>query len=206
MSLHVLQHPLAGHLLAELRNKVTRPTEFRRATNQLTTLLAIEATRDLRVRTETIETPMQATEARVLDQAIAVVPVLRAGLGMLAPFTELFPEVAVGYIGLERCEETAVARRYYQKLPNLSGKFALCIDPMLATGGSASQAISFIKEAGASRVIMVCIVAAPEGVEALTKHHPDVEIYSAALDEKLDERKYILPGLGDFGDRLFATP
>lgn len=206
MSLHVLQHPLAGHLLAELRNKNTRPTEFRRATNQLTTLLAIEATRDLRVRAELIETPMQATEAHVLDQAIAVVPVLRAGLGMLAPFTELFPEVAVGYIGLERCEETAVARRYYQKLPNLSGKFSLCIDPMLATGGSASQAISFIKEAGASRVIMVCIVAAPEGVETLTKHHPDVEIYSAALDEKLDERKYILPGLGDFGDRLFATP
>jgi uracil phosphoribosyltransferase len=205
MGLVILEHPLAKHLLTELRDRKTPPTDFRRACNHLTTLIAIEATRTMRTRIEVVQTPLIATDGHVLDQPLAIVPVLRAGLGMIAPFTELFPEVAVGYIGLERNEQTAIARSYYQKLPNLSGKKCLCLDPMLATGGSACQAICSIKDAGAEDVSMVCIVAAPDGVANLQNAHPDVSIYTAALDDSLNDVKYIVPGLGDFGDRLFST-
>jgi uracil phosphoribosyltransferase len=142
----------------------------------------------------------------MLDQSLAVVPVLRAGLGMLEPAVELFPEVAVGYIGLERHEDTAIAKSYYCKLPDLRGKYTLCLDPMLATGGSASQALNLIKEKGADTCVMVCVVAAPEGVAKLEADHPSIRIITAGLDEGLNDRKYIVPGLGDFGDRLYATP
>ncbi len=206
MPLYILDHPLASHLLAGLRDKTTPPHQFRELSTKLTTLLVLEATRGLRTCKRTIETPLRATTHDVLDQSLAVVPVLRAGLGMLQPVVDLFPEVAVGYIGLERHEDTAIARSYYCKLPDLTGMYTLCVDPMLATGGSASQAISLIKQHGAESVVMVCVVAAPEGVAKLSGDHPGIEIFTAALDEGLNERKYIVPGLGDFGDRLYATP
>jgi len=205
MPLRVLDHPLAGHLLAELRDRDTPPTQFRATAKKLTTLLAVEATRSLPTRGTTVQTPLVEARAERIANPLAIVPVLRAGLGMVEPFLELFPEVAVGYIGLERHEETAQARSYYSKLPQLSGKTALCLDPMLATGGSAAQAIGFIKMANPISVTMVCVVAAPEGVQKLHSVHPEVEIVTAALDEGLNERFFIVPGLGDFGDRLFAT-
>jgi len=206
MPLTILDHPLAGHLLAGLRDKHTQPDQFRHQCRILTTLLVIEATKGLKTIMRDVETPLKATPQRVLDQSLAMVPVLRAGLGMLEPAVELFPEVAVGYIGLERNEGTAIARSYYCKLPDLTGKYTLCLDPMLATGGSASQALSLIKQAGAETSVMVCVVAAPEGVAKLEADHPGVRIVTGALDEGLNERKYIVPGLGDFGDRLYATP
>lgn len=205
MPLHILDHPLAGHLLAGLRNRETPPERFRRLARTLTTLLIVEATKDLPVRKETTETPLETCEVGVLGKGLAVVPVLRAGLGMLEPVVELFPDVAVGYIGLERHHDTAIAHSYYCKLPRLEDRFTLCVDPMLATGGSAAQAISLIKAAGAQQVVMVSVVAAPEGVAKLESVHPEIQIFTAALDRGLNEKKYILPGLGDFGDRLYGT-
>jgi len=189
-----------------LRDKSTDPEQFRRLAENLTTLLVLQATYGIRTREVMIETPLKTTPGMVLDQPLAAVPVLRAGLGMLQPVVRMFPDVAVGYIGLERHEDTAIARSYYSKLPNLHGRFTLCLDPMLATGGSASQAISLIKSHGATQIVMVCVVAAPEGVARLQTLHPDVQIITGALDEGLNDRKYILPGLGDFGDRLYGTP
>ncbi len=206
MPLQVLDHPLAGHLLAELRDKSTPPERFRRLCKTLTTLLVLEATRGIRTRIQNVQTPVGETDGKFLDQPLAVVPVLRAGLGMLEPVVELFPDVAVGYIGLERHEDTAIARSYYSKLPNLTGRYTLCVDPMLATGGSAAQAISLIKAHGATDVTMVCVVAAPEGVSKLEESHPNIAIVTASLDERLNDKKYIVPGLGDFGDRLYGTP
>jgi uracil phosphoribosyltransferase len=203
--LKVLDHPLSQHLIACLRDETTQPQRFRQLTKSLTTLLIVEATRNIQTKPETIKTPLEETEANTLAQGLAVVPVLRAGLGMLEPVTELFPDVAVGYIGLERHEDTAIARSYYSKLPRLEGKYTLCVDPMLATGGSAAQAVSLIKAHGADQIAMVCIVAAPEGVEKLQSTHPDVDVFTAALDRELNDRKYILPGIGDFGDRLYGT-
>lgn len=203
---YVLDHPLSQHLVAMLRDTQTQPQRFRQFTKSLTTLLVIEATRSMGTQESTVESPLERAAATLLSQSVAAVPVLRAGLGMLEPVTELFPEVAVGYIGLERHEDTAIARSYYSKLPRLEGKYTLCLDPMLATGGSASQAISLIKASGGRQISMVCVVAAPEGVEKLEADHPGVPIYCAALDRELNDRKYILPGLGDFGDRLYGTP
>jgi uracil phosphoribosyltransferase len=144
-------------------------------------------------------------EGQVLAQGLVVIPILRAGLAMLEPFLELFPDVSVGYIGLERDHATAVASSYYCKLPQVVGRTTLVVDPMLATGGSASQAIDVVKAAGASDVRLVCVVAAPEGVAAIEQAHPAVPIFAAALDRELNEKKYICPGLGDFGDRLYGT-
>ena len=206
MNVHTLQHPLAAHFLTHLRDQSTKPALFRLLTKRLTVLLAVEATQTLALRPRPICTPMEAIEGRVLDEQLVAVPVLRAGLGMLDPIVEFFPEVSVGYIGLERDHDTAVASSYYAKLPPMmTGRTTLVLDPMLATGGSAAQAISTVKAAGAGRVLMLCIVAAPEGVQTLNDAHPDVEIYTAGLDRALDSRKYILPGLGDFGDRLYGT-
>lgn len=205
MPLHVLDHPLASHLLAGLRDKDTEPDRFRQFARILTSLLILEATRDMRTREEQIVTPIESTAAQRLDQSLAVVPILRAGLGMLEPAVQLFPDVAVGYIGLERHEDTAVAHSYYSKLPNLRGKYTLCLDPMLATGGSAAQAISLIKTHAPATVVMVCVVAAPEGIAKMEESHPDVPIVTAAKDRCLNDRKYIVPGLGDFGDRLYGT-
>jgi len=205
MSLTVIAHPLAQHLLSRLRDRETQPEAFRALAHKLSLLLALEATADLALVSERIVTPMEPMDAPRLAARIAVVPILRAGLAMMEPVTQLFPDVTVGYIGLQRSEETAVAHSYYCKLPPLSDRVTLCLDPMLATGGSASQAVSFLKANGAEDVRMVCIVAAPEGVARLRADHPDVRIVAAALDRELDPNKFILPGLGDFGDRLFGT-
>jgi len=205
MPLTLLDHPLARHLVAQLRDIGTEPEAFRRYARTLTNMLVLEATRQMATEVFTVQTPLAQTEAHRLSERLAVVPVLRAGLGMLESAVELFPHVSVGYIGLERHEETAVARSYYCKLPELSDMYTLCLDPMLATGGSASQAVSLIKGEGGTRITMVCVVAAPDGVARMTTDHPDVPVIAAALDDRLDARKYIVPGLGDFGDRLYGT-
>jgi uracil phosphoribosyltransferase len=188
-----------------LRDETTAPEEFRGLARKLITLLLYEATANLPVRHGTVRTPLSDASATTVEREVVAIPVLRAGLGLLGPVLELLPRVSVGYIGLERDEETAVARIYYQKLPSLKGKIPLLLDPMLATGGSAAQALDLIKEAGGVDPRMVCVVAAPEGVKVLDERHPEVVVYAAALDERLNDRAYIVPGLGDFGDRLFGT-
>ena len=206
MSITVLQHPLAAHFLTHLRDKTTKPATFRLLTKRLTVLLALEAAASLRSTPKPIETPLELMDSLILDDPLIAVPVLRAGLGMLDPIVEFFPDVSVGYIGLERDHATAVASSYYAKLPpRMDGRTTLILDPMLATGGSAAQAIATVKAAGAGRVLMLCIVAAPEGIQRLNEAHPDVAIFTAGLDRCLNDLKYILPGLGDFGDRLYGT-
>lgn len=206
MNVHVLQHPLATHFLTHLRDQTTKPSLFRLLTKRLTVLLALEATEALATRPKEIDTPLEPFQGTVLEESIVAVPVLRAGLGMLDPIVEFFPDVSVGYIGLERDHATAVASSYYAKLPpKMAGRTTLVLDPMLATGGSAAQAISTVKAAGAGRILMLSIVAAPEGIERLNAAHPDVAVYTAGLDRGLNDLKYILPGLGDFGDRLYGT-
>ncbi len=206
MPLHVLDHPLAAHIITHLRDQTTKPATFRTLAYQLSLLLAIESTADLPTEDKVIDTPLEKMTARVLaHQPLVVVPILRAGLGMVQPFTDMFPDVSVGYIGLERDHATAVARSYYCKLPTLAGKRVYVIDPMLATGGSAVNALTVVKDNGATNPTLVCIVSAPEGVAEVEKHHPGTTIHTAALDRTLNDKKYILPGLGDFGDRLYGT-
>jgi Uracil phosphoribosyltransferase len=188
-----------------LRDRSTTPDEFRALARKVITLLLYEATADLPVRHGTVQTPLTEAPATSIAREVVAIPVLRSGLGILGPVLELLPRVSVGYIGLERDEETAVARIYYQKLPDLVGKVPLLLDPMLATGGSAAQALDLIKEAGGRDPRMICVVAAPEGVKMIEDRHPEVQIYAAALDEGLNDRAFIVPGLGDFGDRLFGT-
>lgn len=205
MPLRISRHPVVQDCLAGLRNKSTPPEEFRSLARKVITFLLYEATRDLRSRETTVGTPLGEASANLVEQEVVAIPVLRAGLGLLSPVLELLPRVSVGYVGLERDEETAVARIYYQKLPPLASKVPLLLDPMLATGGSAVQAVDLIKRAGGVGTRMICVVAAPEGVKALDGRHPDVEVFTAALDEGLNDRAFIVPGLGDFGDRLFGT-
>jgi len=205
MSLHLLSHPLGAHVLTHLRDKTTKPALFRTLSYQISLLLALEATRDLATEEKAIETPMEPMTGHVLAKHLVVVPILRAGLGMLQPFQDIFPDVSVGYVGLERDHATAVARSYYCKLPPLAGTRVVVVDPMLATGGSAVQALTLVKQNGATEVSLVCIVGAPEGVAAVEKSHPEVPIILGVLDRALNSRKYILPGLGDFGDRLYGT-
>lgn len=164
MPLHILQHPLADHVLTHLRDQTTKPALFRTLSYQISLLLALEATRDLATENKSIQTPLEPFEGRVLARSIAIVPILRAGLGMVQPFLDLFPDVSVGYVGLERDHTTAIARSYYCKLPPLEGKRVIVIDPMLATGGSAAQALDVVRAAGAKELSYICIVASPEGV------------------------------------------
>ena len=204
--LRVLKHPLGDHILTHLRDKTTKPATFRSLAYQLTLMLAIDATHDLPTEEKVIETPLESTTGRVLThQPIVVVAILRAGVSMVQPFMDVFPDVSVGYVGLERDHLTAVARNYYCKLPPLSGRRVFVVDPMLATGGSASQAIAVVKENGAVAPRLVCIIAAPEGVAEVARHHPDASVHVGVLDRTLNARRYILPGLGDAGDRLFGT-
>jgi len=205
MPVHLLDHALAGHALAALRDRRTEPDRFRLHCERLTLLLAAEATRDLPTVETTVETPLAQSPARLLAGPVVAVPILRAGLGMLPPLLHLFPQISVGYVGLERDERTAVAHAYYQKLPTLGGRPVLLLDPMLATGGSADQALTALATAGAQDVRLLCIVAAPEGVDRVTRLHPQGTIYTAAIDRELNAQKYIVPGLGDFGDRLYGT-
>jgi len=190
----------------ELRDARTESPAFRRAANRISVLLAAEALRNVPVVTSTVTTPIGPAEGRVLRTDVVVVPVLRAGLGMLDAVLELIPSARVGHIGLQRDEATAIASWYYTKLPAvLADSFVLMIDPMLATGGSAVAALDLLKRAGAKTVTMICIVSAPEGVAAVEASHPDVEIYTPVIDRELNAHKYIVPGLGDFGDRLYGT-
>jgi uracil phosphoribosyltransferase len=204
--LHLVNHPLVHDALAQLRDKTTPPDQFRRVATRISVLLAAEALRDVPTTISTVETPVGPAEARRVAADVVVVPVLRAGLGMLDAVLDLVPSARVGYIGLQRDESTAIASQYYSKLPRgLSNSYVLMIDPMLATGGSASAALELLRQSGASRIRIVCIVAAPEGVGVVEKEHPDVSIYTPVVDSHLNARKYIVPGLGDFGDRLYGT-
>jgi uracil phosphoribosyltransferase len=207
MPFHVVSHPVAEDALAALRAKGTGPADFRRLARRVSLVLAAEATRDLPLAEADVETPLEVARARRMERRVVVVPVLRAGLGMLDAFLELVPSAEVGYLGLERDEATAVARCYYDKVPpELGDATVFVLDPMLATGGSAERAIEGLVGRGARRVRLVSVVAAPEGVARLEDVVPDAEVYAAALDRELDARKYIRPGLGDFGDRLFGAP
>ena len=204
--LKVVDHPLVQDALAELRNTRTAPPAFRRAANRISVLLAAEALRDVPVSPAIVTTPLGPADGHVVKTDVVVVPVLRAGLGMLDAVLALLPSARVGHIGLQRDEATAIASRYYSKLPpDVADSFVLMIDPMLATGGSAAAAIDLIKAAGAKTIRMICIVSAPEGVRLLEARHPDVVIYTPVIDRELNPNKFIVPGLGDFGDRLYGT-
>lgn len=205
MPLIVIDHPVVTAALNQLRNVSSEPAEFRRACEVVTTCLAFEASRDLVTREGEVTTPLETITARVPDEGIAIVAILRAGVGMVDPFARLLPDVAVGFVGMERDEETAIAHTYYQKLPNLHDRVVYVLDPMLATGGSAEYTLRAVMRQGAKKVKFICIVASPEGVARLEGAFPGMEIITATLDRELDSRKYILPGLGDFGDRLFGT-
>jgi uracil phosphoribosyltransferase len=206
VSLKLVDHPLVHDALAELRDARTAPPAFRRAANRISVLLAAEALRDVPASPAVVTTPLGPADGRVVQTDVVVVPVLRAGLGMLDAVLELLPSARVGHIGLQRDEATAIASRYYSKLPpKMAESFVLMIDPMLATGGSAAAAIDLIKAAGARTIRMICIVSAPDGVALLEKQHPDVVIYTPVIDRELNLHKFIVPGLGDFGDRLYGT-
>ena len=206
MPVHLVDHPLVHDALRTLRDAGTPPADFRREAARISLLLAAEATRDLPSEDAPILTPLGRAYARRVTTDITVVPVLRAGLGMLDAVLALFPRARVGHIGLQRDEATAVASKYYTKLPpDIAASRVLVIDPMLATGGSAVAALELLRQAGARSITLICIVAAPEGVEAVTRAHPDVDIYTPAVDTGLNQQKFIVPGLGDFGDRLYGT-
>ena len=203
---HEMNHPLIMHKISILRNEATPVKEFRELVNEIALLMGYEATRDLDMVERPVKTPIGETNGKFISKQVALVPVLRAGLGMVDALMSLIPAAKVGHIGLYRDPETHVPVEYYCKLPNdISERQAIVLDPMLATGGSAAAAIDFLKEHGAKRIKLMCIIAAPEGVEAVTKAHPDVEVFCGVIDEKLNENCYIVPGLGDAGDRLFGT-
>jgi len=203
----VFDHPLIQHKLSILRDKNTSVKEFRELVSEIAMLMCYEATRDLPLEEIDVETPIAVAKVkRISGKKLAIVPILRAGLGMVDGMVSLIPNAKVGHIGLFRDPETKEPVKYYFKMPpDIAERDVIVVDPMLATGGSASAAISFIKETGVTRVKLMCIIGAPEGVERMQKDHPDVPIYIAALDEKLNENAYIVPGLGDAGDRIFGT-
>jgi uracil phosphoribosyltransferase len=203
--LHLLNHPLAAHIITHLRDRTTKPVTFRTLNYQIGLLLALESTRDLLTRETTIETPLETYQGQVLSDSLILVPILRAAIGLVQPYTDLFPDISIGYVGLERDHQTAVARNYYCKLPPLAGRHVLVLDPMLATGGSAVQTIRLVQENGGQNISVVCVVAAPEGVKAVEAVDQSIPIFAATLDRELDSRKYILPGVGDYGDRLYGT-
>jgi uracil phosphoribosyltransferase len=206
VTLTVLDHPLAADLLARLRDERTTPDLFRTLTRRLGWLLVLEATRDLATDPIGVPTPLETTSGRVITERLVAIPVLRAGLGLLDAATDLYPDTVVGYLGMERDEITLQPRDYYAKLPPMEGRRALVLDPMLATGGSGTAALTHIKANADPRSIsFVCVVAAPEGVQRLAADHPDVPVFTAALDRQLNDQGFILPGLGDFGDRLHGT-
>jgi uracil phosphoribosyltransferase len=204
---YVFDHPLIQHKLTYIRDKHTGTKEFRELVDEVATLMAFEITRDMSLEDIDIETPVCPTKSRVLSgKKIGLVPILRAGIGMVDGILKLIPAAKVGHIGLYRDPETLMPVEYYIKLPSdVEEREFIVVDPMLATGGSAIEAIRSLKKRGAKQIKFMCLIAAPEGVEALKEAHPDVDIYIAGLDEKLNEHGYIVPGLGDAGDRLFGT-
>ncbi|AAT05276.1 uracil phosphoribosyltransferase [Listeria monocytogenes] len=206
-NVHVINHPLVQHKLTIIRDKNTGTKAFRELVDEVATLMAYEITRDMELEDIQVETPLQTTTAKTLTgKKLGIVPILRAGLGMQDGILKLIPAAKVGHVGLYRDHDTLEPVEYFVKLPSdVEERLFIVVDPMLATGGSAIMAIDCLKKRGARNMKFMCLVAAPEGVKALQDAHPDVEIYVAGLDEKLDENGYIRPGLGDAGDRLFGT-
>ena len=204
---HVMDHPLIQHKIGILRNKETGSKEFRELASEIAMLMCYEATRHLPLRDEEVETPIcKTTVKQIAGKTMGIVPILRAGLGMVDGMLSMVPTAKVGHVGLYRDPETLQPVEYYCKLPyDAPDREIFVLDPMLATGGSANAAIQFIKDKGVTQIHFMCLIAAPEGVAALQKAHPDVDIYIAALDEKLNDHAYIIPGLGDMGDRLYGT-
>ncbi|WP_448375538.1 uracil phosphoribosyltransferase [Fervidobacterium sp.] len=205
--LHVVDHPLIKHKLTIMRKKETGPKEFRELLREITLLIAYEATRHIEVYEMEVETPLESTKGYYInDKDIVIIPILRAGLGMVDGILELLPNASVGHIGIYRDPETLKAVDYYFKTPKLNDKSEIFIlDPMLATGVSAIDAISKVKELGGKQITFISLISSPEGVKALEEAHPDVDIYTASLDRQLNDHGYILPGLGDAGDRLYRT-
>lgn len=204
-AVRLLAHPLGAALLSRLRDRSTGVESFRAVAHRLSLLVCAAALEELAVEVVPVETPLAPTTGAQITEAVVGVPVLRAGLGMLPALEALLPDLTVGHIGLERDEDRLTPSRYYGKLPDLTGRLVVLLDPMLATGGSAAAACDSLVAAGADRIVLACVVAAPEGLAHLGARHPRVRIVSAAVDEGLDARGYIVPGLGDFGDRLFGT-
>lgn len=204
--LKVLEHPLITHKLTQMRKKDTGTKDFRENLDEIGGLMAYEITRDLPLKDITIETPVANCTTQELAKTIILVPILRAGLGMVNGIANLIPTVKIAHVGLYRDEETLQPHTYFEKYPkNVKDAIVIIVDPMLATGGSAIAAIDMVKKQGATNIRLVCLVGAPEGVHAIEEAHPEVDIYLAALDEKLNEKGYIVPGLGDAGDRIFGT-
>ena len=206
MQVNIIDHPLIQHKLTIMRKKETSSADFRKLLEEITMLMGYEATRDLPLEDVEIETPIQKTVGkRLTGKKIAIVPVLRAGFGMVQGLLDLIPSARIGVIGLYRDPETLKPVEYYCKLPNIENRSFIIVDPMLATGGSSVAAIQMLKDRGVKDIRLMCLVAAPEGVDTVNKAHPDVKIYTAAVDECLNEHGYIVPGLGDAGDRIFGT-
>ena len=204
--LHVLKHPLITHKLTQMRKKQTGTKDFRQNLDEIAGLMAYEITRDLPIQKVQIETPVQVCDTYELEKEIILVPILRAGLGMVNGICNLIPTVKVAHVGLYRDEETLEPHVYFEKYPkSIKDSIVMIVDPMLATGGSANAAIDMVKKQGAKSIRLVCLVGAPQGVANVEKEHPDIDIYLAALDEKLNEKGYIVQGLGDAGDRIFGT-
>ena len=202
----VFNHPLMTHKLAIIRNEKTNTKDFRETVSEIANLMAYEATRDLPVKEVEVKTPIAVSKTTMIDGDIVIVPILRAGLGMVEGIQRLIPQSKVGYIGLARNEETLQPELYYAKFPtNIAEATVFVVDPMLATGGSCAKAIEIIKSKGAKNIIYMGIVGVDEGINKVREQHPDIDIYLAAKDEKLNEKGYIVPGLGDCGDRLFGT-
>ncbi len=201
-----MTHPLIQHKISMLRNVDTTVKDFRALANEIALLMGYEATRDLTLEEIQVQTPMAMAKGKAIQKQVAIVPILRAGLGMVDAILSLIPAAKVGHIGLYRDHETLEPVEYYCKLPpEIDQRQVLVVDPMLATGGSAIAAINFIKQRGANNIRFMCLIAAPEGVKALTEAHPDVDLYCGCIDDHLNEKGYIVPGLGDAGDRLFGT-
>ena len=206
-NVHILDHPLIRHKVAIIRDKNTTTKQFREVIGEIATLMAFEAFKDVPTQTITVETPLETVEQTVVkENSIAIVPILRAGRGMVDGVLTLFPAAKVGHIGMYRNEETLEPQEYYCKLPQgIEEKVVMLVDPMLATGGSACDAIALLKKRGCKHIKFLAIIGAPEGVEKVHSEHPDVEVYVSTLDRQLNENGYILPGLGDAGDRIFGT-
>ena len=206
MALHIIDHPLVQHKLSLMRDKTTSTMKFRELLKEIAMLMGYEITRDFPLAYEEIETPLMKMQApKILGKKVVIAPILRAGLGMVDGLTTLIPSARIGHIGMYRDEETCKPVFYYYKMPANKNRLVIVTDPMLATGGSACDAISRLKEDGYKSIRLMCLVASPQGVKAVTEMHPDVDIYLASLDEGLNEKNYILPGLGDAGDRIFGT-
>lgn len=206
MALHIIDHPLVQHKLSIMRDKTTSTTKFRDLLEEIAMLMGYEITRDFPLTYEEIETPLMPMNApKIAGKKVVIVPILRAGLGMVDGLTRLMPSARIGHIGLYRDEETCIPVFYYYKMPAGKERTVILTDPMLATGGSACDAIMRLKNDGYRNIKMMCLVASPQGVKAVQEKHPDVDIYLASLDDGLNDKNYILPGLGDAGDRIFGT-